>query len=127
MPGISVDPDKLRAEGRRWFTFADEMTKIRRNTADLWLGIMAFFPGGLGTEAGHYRKYDECLDMITHRLEGAAIEFELIGTTLNNIATSYEEGERVTAESFRITAEELERATEAHAPPPPGGRWHEPV
>jgi hypothetical protein len=97
------------------------MSTIRRDTANLSLGILAFFPGGL-TEGLLHTKYGEYLDEIVSRLEGAAIEFELIGITLRNIANDYEEVDRLSGEKFRVTEEELERATEAHTPTPPDTR-----
>jgi hypothetical protein len=122
---MRADPDKISNEARRWYDFADDMTGIKQKTKNLYLGPLAFFPGGLGTEPGHYRKYKECLDAVTDRQEGGATEFELIGITLDNIATSYEEADEVNAQSFRVTEEELKRATEARSPPHRGGggRW----
>lgn len=55
---------------------------------------------------------------MTGRQRGGAIEFELIGITLNNIATSYEETDEANAQSFRVTEAEIERATNAQSPVP---------
>lgn len=117
MPETSADPDKIRDEAKRWYHFADDMTEIKQKTRNLYLGLLAFFPGGLGTESGHYLKYRDCLDAVTDRQFGGAVEFELIGITLHNIATSYEEADEVDAQSFRVIETEVERATEAQSPP----------
>lgn len=116
MPDISVDPDALRTEAKKWARLAGDMSTIRQDTANLSLGVTAFFPGGM-TEGVHHTKYRDCLDRIVSRLEGAAIEYELIGFTLNKIASDYEEEERVTQDSFRVTREEVDRATATHSPP----------
>ena len=113
----SADPDRIRDEARRWYDFADDMAEIKRKTSYLYLGPLAFFPGGLGTEPGHYAKYRECLDAVTGRQMGGAVEFELVGMTLDNLATSYEEADEVGAQSFRVTEEDVEQATEAQSPP----------
>lgn len=121
----SADPDKIRDEAKRWFDFADDMTEIKRKTDNLYLGPLAFFPGGLGTEPGHYIKYRECLNAVTDRQFGGAVEFELIGIALSKIAESYEETDEASARSFRVTDEEVERATEAQSPPRRGGGGHQ--
>lgn len=120
----SIEPEAVRNEGKRWNGgdgLAARMSAIRQDTSGLSLGIGAFFPGGT-SEGLLHAKYREYLDQIVSRLEGAAIEFELIGITLRNIANDYEEGGRVSGENFRVTEEELERATDAHASRPPAGR-----
>jgi|SRR5690606_13832069 len=117
----SIEPEAVRNEGKRWNGgeggLAARMSAIRQDTSGLMLGLSAFFPGGASEGLLHSR-YREYLDQIVSRLEGAAIEFELIGITLRNIANDYEEGDRVSGEDFRVTERELERATDAHSPRP---------
>ena len=115
---LEVDPDRLRDEANKWNDLASKMAEIRGKAADLYLGLAAFFPGGM-TEVPHWLKYQSCLDEIVHRLAGGAVEFELIGMTLDRIATDYEERDEVNAQSFRVTEEELRLATEEHVPSPP--------
>lgn len=120
----SIEPEAVRTEGKRWNggedSLAARMSGIRQDTDSLRLGLSAFFPGG-ASEGLLHERYQEYHRTIVARLEGAAIEFELIGITLRKIADDYEEGDRVSGANFRVTEEQLERATEAHSPSPPSG------
>lgn len=110
-PDISVEPQKLRDEAGKWFDRSEKMREIRQSTQELTLGITAFFPGGLA-EAQYKENYDMLLETAVQRLNGAVTEFELIGMTLKDISSMYEDQEDVTASDFTATEEQLEEATE---------------
>lgn len=117
---LSVETEALLREAGKWSELAEEMATIRSATADLWLGLTAFFIGD-STERAHYNAYRSFHDRIVHRLEGAAIEFELVGITLRRIAADLENGEQITAQDFRAAEEEVQRATETHTTPSDSG------
>lgn len=123
MSGFTVEPEKIRDEAKKWFDRAENMNAVRQRTENLYLGISAFFPGGM-TEAGHNAKYGELLGAAVHRLNGATIEFELVGMTLRDIASAYEGGELAGMDGFRVTAEQIQRAGETHRSTPRGGGEH---
>lgn len=119
MTGFTVDPEIIRQEKTKWYDRADTMNGIRQRTADLSLGLTAFFPGGM-TEVAHRQKYEALHEAAVQRLRGAAVEFELIATALGTVAAAYEDGDQARAQDFRVTGEQLERATDAYPPPRPG-------
>lgn len=119
MPGFSASPPSIREEAKRWFQLADDMANVRTDTAQLYLGRMAFFPGGM-TIAGH-SAYESALEVVTHRMDGGAVEFELVGMVLRSIADDYEQEDEVTSQNFRASERQLERATDEHGNRPPPG------
>ena len=108
MTGYSADPGQIDNEGKRWFDVAEDMAGIRQSASGLGLGITALI-----VKSGSYLHAHRGG---VQRLQGAGIEFELIGVALRNIAVSYEEQEQVTGDSFRVTQEELEQVSGADRP-----------
>jgi hypothetical protein len=112
---VSVEPAALREEATRWIGLADEMSAIRiRTESQLWLAPTAFFIGNL-TEAVHYPAYRDFWHRMVTRLDGAAVEFELIATVLRRIADSYQETDQLSADEidglYTVNAEDLASAT----------------
>lgn len=114
MTTISVDTDAIRSEASKWVGLSDDMARIRGGAQGLWLGQTAFFIGNL-TEFVHFPAYRDFQSRMVSRLEGAEVEFELVGTALRRIADSYDDGEALTKrtldEMYSVTPADVNRAT----------------
>jgi hypothetical protein len=94
MEQVTVVTDALRKESGKWRDLSDRAVSVRRTVEQLHLAPSAFFIGDQNMVL-HSRAYDTFQTFISDVLDGAAVEFEQIGTALSRVADAYDDADAV--------------------------------
>lgn len=100
---IEVAVDGLREEAKKWYGFADEISKIHTTVKNIEIMPSAFSVATLSGADPSGRLYNDYSNFHTRvsSLTGqAARAFEVFGDALKRMADNYEQNEGITKKSF---------------------------